>query len=61
MSNGRSFGAVVIAVQGCVVPEGFRAKMLTKGSGLLFQGVNLRALLVKSSGGGTDAFLGSGD
>ena len=61
MSNGRSFEAVVVAVQGCVVPKGFRAKTLTEGSGLLFQDISLRALLVKSSGGGTDAFLGSGD
>jgi len=60
MSNGRSFGAVVVTVHGVVVPEGFRAKTLTEGSGLLFQDVSLRALLFKSSGGGTDAFLGSG-
>ena len=61
MSNGRNFGAVVVAVHGVVVLEGFRAKTLTEGSGLLFQDISLRALLVKSSGGGTDAFLGSGD
>jgi hypothetical protein len=51
MSNGRSFGAVVVTVHGVVVPE---------GSDLLFQDVSLRTLLVKSSSGGTDVFLGSG-
>jgi hypothetical protein len=62
MSNGRGFGGdeAVIVIMRVVVPEGVRAKTITEGSDLLFEGVSLRALLVKSVSGSTNAFLGSG-
>ena len=55
MSNGRGFRVGVI-----VVLEQLRAKTIAEGGSLLLQGVSLRALLVKSSGGSANALLGGG-
>jgi hypothetical protein len=62
MSNGCGFQGdeAVVVVMRVVVLEGVRAKTIMKGCGLLFEGIDLRALLVKSVSGGTDAFLGDG-
>jgi len=59
MSNGRGFRVGVI-VANIVVLEQLRVKTIAEGGSLLLQGVSLRALLVKSSGGRANALLGGG-
>ena len=59
VSDGRGVGGegVIAAVLRAVVVEGVRAETVPEGSGLLFQGVGLRALLLEGVSSGTDAIL----
>ena len=59
MSDGRGVGGdgVIVAVLRVFVVEGVRAETVPEGSGLLFQGVGLRALLLEGVSGGTNAIL----
>jgi len=59
VSDGRGVGGegVIAAVLRAVVVEGVRAETVPEGSGLLFQGVGLRALLLEGVSGGTNAIL----
>ena len=58
VSNGCGVGEDgVVAVLGDVVAEGVRAETISERSGLLFQGVGLRAFLLEGVSGGTNAIL----
>ena len=48
---------MIVAILRAIVVEGVRAETVPEGSGLLFQGVGLRALLLEGVSGGTNAIL----
>jgi hypothetical protein len=50
----------VVAIHGEIVPGRVDAETLAESSGLLLQGVGLRALLIESGGGSTNTLLGGG-
>ena len=59
MGDGCGVGGerVIAAVLRVVVVEGVRSETIPEGSGLLFQGVGLRVLLLEGVSGGTNAIL----